>query len=213
MLEKILLLIAGFALTTMGGAFIGTLLQQRAWRHKWETETAEKRIEIAKQIFEEISKLMDQRLFRVHQLAVWLDRDDASRIDTAMENYRAVLFDWNDNINRHLALLQMYFGAKIREHFDFQVGAKFVEVGSNIESAYREFKSGGSNVKKGLSAASGLIQELRSEVYQYNLELLNHIESRINELNPNTGMVGDIKSLFHVRNSGSNEAHSKGGAR
>jgi len=194
MFEKLSLLILGFLLTTIGGGFVATLLQQRAWRHKWEVENAEKHIETAKQIFEEVSRLMDKRLFRVEQLSVWIRRADRKRVHLSLENYRNVMFDWNDNINRHLAMLQIYFGNDIREDFDFRVGAKFVETGAGTEAAYRDFVSG-KDVVASLSAVRDLIAELRAEVYQYNLTMLTRIESH-KQTQKVHDLLSDIDAIF-----------------
>jgi hypothetical protein len=195
MLEKLSLLSYGFLLTTICGGFVGTLLQQRAWRHKWEIENAEKHIETAKQIFEEVSRLMDKRLFRVDQLSTWIKRADKERVEVSLQNYREVMFDWNDNINRHLAMLQIYFGNDIREDFDFNVGAKFVKAGLGTEAVYRDFIRE-QDIGDALSDVRNLIGELRAEVYLYNLKMLSRIESyKHNQKNP--GLVSDIRSIFY----------------
>jgi len=195
MFEKLSLLIVGFLLTTVGGGFIATLLQQRAWRHKWEIENAEKNIETAKTVFEEVSRLMDKRLFRVDQLSVWIMRADKERVELSLKIYRDVLFDWNDNINRHLAMLQIYFGNDIREDFDFKIGAKFVKAGAGVEVVYRDFIHE-QDITGSLADVRNLIEELRNGVYQYNLRMLNRIESH-KRTQQNPGLLSDIISIFH----------------
>jgi hypothetical protein len=197
MLEKLSLLSLGFLLTTICGGFVGTLLQQRAWRHKWEIENAEKHIETAKQIFEEVSRLMDRRLFRVDQLSAWIKRADKERVEASLQNYREVMFDWNDNINRHLAMLQIYFGNDIREDFNFKVGVTFVKVGSDTEAIYRDFIRE-QEIGDALSNVRNLIDELRVEVYSYNLKMLTRIESH-KHTKKNPGLFGDIKSIFYSK--------------
>lgn len=179
MIEKISLILFGFVLTTVCGGLIGTLLQQIAWFNKWEIEKAQKQIDIAERIFEEISRLMDKRLYRIDQFSIWLKRQDAEKVQIALQSYREVLFDWNDNINRHLAMLQIYFGNDLRKEFDSGVGAKFVEAGAKIESVYRDFVSEGKSTADSVMADS-LIRGLRSEVYEYNLQLLKRIEAKRN---------------------------------
>jgi hypothetical protein len=46
-----------------------------------------------------------------------------------MDDYVAVLYEWNDSINRNLALIHRYFGSHSREVFDFQIGAQMRELG------------------------------------------------------------------------------------
>ncbi len=139
---------------------------------------------------------MDKRLFRVDQLSVWIRRADKERVQLSLENYRSVMFDWNDNINRHLAMLQIYFGNDIREEFDFRVGAKFVTAGAGVEAIYRDF-IGERDTGDSHSGVRTLVDELRAEVYQYNLLLLNHIEVH-KRVQKTHDLLSDIKSLFHT---------------
>jgi hypothetical protein len=192
--DKLLLLLAGFFLTTICGGLVGTLLQQRAWRQKWEMESAQKKIETTERIFDLVSSLLDQRLFRTDQLSIWIQRADTDKVEIALQAYRDVLLDWNDNINRHLAMLQIYFGTDIREEFDFKVGAKFVEVGAESEAIYRSFKDEG-NIAAHASNVRKLIEELRREVYEYNLKLLNRIES-YRQVRKASNLLDDMRSLF-----------------
>jgi hypothetical protein len=85
---------------------------------------------------------MDRRLYRVDQFYFWASRNAKQELKAALENYRSAILDWNDNINRHLSMLQIFFGKEIREKFDFEVGRKFVTVGALVEQSYRSARSG-----------------------------------------------------------------------
>src|SRR3954471_8721782 len=99
-----------FVLLTVVGAILGAILQHRGWRCKWSLESKDKRLSIAREVYQEVSRLMDKRLFRSKQLHVWIRRGDSERIKLSIENYRQVIFEWNDSINRNLAMLEIYFG-------------------------------------------------------------------------------------------------------
>jgi len=198
MTEKLFLLLAGFFLTTICGGLIATLLQHRAWRHKWATEAAEKRAETTKQVFEEISRLMDRRLFRINQLELWLRRQDKARVDIAMQNYRDVLFEWNDSINRHLAMLQIYFGNDIREEFDCDVGARFVEIGSLVEAIYRQFAAQ-SEIGSLTPPDRERMERLRLDVYRYNLKMLRCIEAQGRALSETPSAIAEIKAMLETK--------------
>jgi hypothetical protein len=201
MVQKLVLLLVGFGLTTVTGGLLAALLQHRSWRYKWETESAEKVVATAREIFQEISRIMDRRLYRVDQFFLWTRRNAELELKIALENYRSALQDWNDNINRHLSMLQIYFGREIREQFDCEVGAKFVEVGGLVERLYRLKGDVDTSLQEAIEDG---IQQLRSQVYEYNLILLNEIEAKTKRVSAQASIFADIKNLFwrdksHVR--------------
>ena len=72
------------------------------------------------------------------------------------------------NINRNLALIQIYFGRSLREKLDNDVDARFVRVDTALETA----------IKDKLIEKKEIDHELRllsNSVYQFNLSLLKHI--------------------------------------
>ena len=64
------------------------------------------------------------------------DEHDAA-VRKAWDDYRCIPFEWNDGINRNLALLQQYFGAYFRDRFDYEVGPLMVDIGKNLEAIAR----------------------------------------------------------------------------
>src|SRR5215831_18413304 len=61
-------------------------------------------------------------------------QSDHSRLATSrFKDYRKILYEWNDSINRNLALLQHYFKPGMRHRMDNEVGGTFVEFGRVIE--------------------------------------------------------------------------------
>ena len=167
------LVAAGFVLTTVVGGLLGSFLQTRLWRYQWEAERSSKLTDAARSIFEDVSGLMDRRLFRLSQLHLWIVRSDPDRIAISINAYRGVMREWNDSINRNLSLLQFYFGTEIREAFDFGVGKKFVDTGALAERLYRNIPI----VDEILAAkVEAEIVALRAEVYQYNLVLLRRMD-------------------------------------
>src|SRR3954470_14647650 len=116
-----------FVLLTVVGGILGAILQHRSWTYKWSLESKDKRLSIARDVYQEVSRLMDKRLFRSKQLHIWLRRNNSERIEFSVSNYRSVIFELNESINRNLAMLEIYFGKEIRSSFDFGVGRMFVE--------------------------------------------------------------------------------------
>jgi hypothetical protein len=126
-------IVAGFLLTTVPGGLLATNLKNRSWSHQYAAQSAAKEAEKAVEIFGEVSRLLDRRLYRMRRL-YWALGEDVQRPPTRqtqkrMDDYVAVLYEWNDSINRNLALIHRYFGSHSREVFDFQIGAQMRELG------------------------------------------------------------------------------------
>lgn len=70
-------------------------------------------------IFDEISRLMGKRLYRL-RLVYWrlkCGHDGTgwpAEAAERFEEYPQVLYEWNDSISRNLALVQRYFGPAMR---------------------------------------------------------------------------------------------------
>jgi uncharacterized membrane protein len=58
----------GFLLTTVLGGSLGFYFQQRTWNHQHAVQRREQRHEQAIRVFEELSRLMDRRLYRLRLL-------------------------------------------------------------------------------------------------------------------------------------------------
>src|SRR5204863_5791423 len=124
----------GFLLTTVLGGVLGYIFQQRGWNHQYKVQLQRQERERAVAIFEEVSRLMDRRLYRL-KLLYWslpAGRADGTRSPLAeprMDDYRQVLYEWNDSINRNLALVQQYFGEAMHKRLDNVIGSAFVSLG------------------------------------------------------------------------------------
>ena len=139
---QLLLLVVGFALTTVVGGLLGYFFQQRAWSHQHETQLRDGEREQALRTFEEVSTLLDKRLYRMRQL--WRATRDAAKagtrseqVSTALTGYRDVLIVWNDNLNRILALVQTYFGDGIRRRLEEDLYEDYSAIGRALEDFVR----------------------------------------------------------------------------
>jgi peptidoglycan hydrolase-like protein with peptidoglycan-binding domain len=116
--DQVWLLVIGFLLTSVVGGSLGYLFQARAWNHQHETTRRDNEREQALKTFEEVSTRMDKRLYRTQRL-YWAASQrsrgggDQAQWDEARADYRVALYEWNDNLNRTLALVQTYFGATL----------------------------------------------------------------------------------------------------
>ncbi len=140
--------------------------------------------ERATQLFDEISRLLDRRLYRQRLLHWSLRRslqegEAADGLDQCMTEYRQVLREWNDSINRNLALTQQYFGQDMRKELDGRVGGTFVRVGAKLESLYKAVQRGQQASPERLDVQ---LDQLATLVYNLNLKMISAIQR---------GAVGD----------------------
>ena len=117
--DDLILLIVGFVLTTVLGGALASFLQSRTWNEQLRVQRRDEAKQQALTTFEEISRLFDKRIYRMRLLNVALanarrDEGSAEALTAAREEYRAVLMEWNDNLNRVLALTEVSFGSDTR---------------------------------------------------------------------------------------------------
>lgn len=179
MAEQLLLLITGFVLTTVVGGVLGYVFQKRAWEHQHDVESREERRRRALGVFEELSTLMDRRIFRMRQV-VWASRDAMAAgeptdgLRAVRDDYRAVLRDWNDNLNRSLALVQMSFGDGIRRSLEADLFERFSSIGRALDDHLRRVSSG-QGAPEDASALGRRLTGLAHAVYDLDVVMLRRI--------------------------------------
>ncbi|GAQ59682.1 hypothetical protein [Streptomyces scabiei] len=178
-MKELIPLAVGFLLTTVLGGLLGSFFQQRTWAHQHRVQTQDRERERAVLVFEEVSRLLDKRLYRLRLLYWSLAAGTDARSEqseTRMGDYRQVLFEWNDSINRNLALIQQYFGIAARERLDYRIGAAFVELGQAVEVMWRRADSAtGTTSRERINDA--LLTALGAQIYAYNLDMIRAIQS------------------------------------
>jgi hypothetical protein len=142
MLRDLVPLFVGFVLTTVLGGLLGSYLQQRSWSHQNEARLREQGLTRAAAVCENVSQLLDKRLYRMTRLlhAVQGRRDGTvpeEQVHERWRDYDAVLFEWNDALNLNLALVGTYFGHGARAYLDRELYARFAAAGAALERAYR----------------------------------------------------------------------------
>jgi hypothetical protein len=208
--DQLITLVTGFALTTVVGGGLGFLFQRRAWEHQHRVLLEEQERERAARVFEEFSRLLDKRLYRMRQVhrafARQLDRgenlspagrlpgtqlmrlrltyralvrlfsrgEESSGAADEWADYRSVVREWNDSVNRNLALIQQYFGMGMRNGFDYDIGAQLVDVGRQLEAIYTGRASLANPELRHLELR---LDEAGSHIYQFNLEMIRALQT------------------------------------
>jgi hypothetical protein len=149
--NQLLLLVAGAILTSLGGVLgvvLSNTLQGRSWVRQHEVQRRDEELAQAQKTFEEISLFLDRRLYRMRRL-YWAARDRAvgtaseEEFSAALSAYREVVTDWNDNLNRILALAGTYFGGGVRAMLERQVYETFASLGRGLDVMVRMVSAAG----------------------------------------------------------------------
>jgi hypothetical protein len=170
--DQILLLVVGFVLTTVAGGALGYYFQRRTWNaNRREAERQE-----AATVFGEVSRLMDRRLYRMWSLLWRLDPgpENEQRLPDDLTAYRDLLREWNDSLNRNLALTQRYFGAAVGDFVDRVLYEEFKRLGGHLEDLYR--RRGQPHIGSESDRLDGEVKALSDEVYQLNRYMIALIQ-------------------------------------
>jgi hypothetical protein len=97
-------------LTGWFGNYLTDKFRRETAKTEFEVAAMQSDISRSMQFFEDVSRMMDKRLFRMRRLhdtfVAGVD-PDASR--ERLIDYRTVLIEWNDNINRYRSLFSLHF--------------------------------------------------------------------------------------------------------
>ena len=146
MARDLVLLVVGFLLTTVLGGILGSWLQQRAWNRQREAQLSEEELRRADDVCQKISQLMDKRLYRMLRLLYAFQSaarqpDSTDIIKRRLEEYDAVLYEWNDHLNLNLPLIGTYFGETARVWPDQKIYESYRQAGVELEVVYRSLTS------------------------------------------------------------------------
>jgi hypothetical protein len=171
-------LVVGFALTSVLGGFLGSWLQQRAWDHRREAQLREDELRRADNVCQQVSQLLDKRLYRMlrfyHALASDNRAVGSSRVQDSIKEYDAVLYEWNDCLNLNLALMGTYFGETARDWLDSQIYESYKKVGAELEN-YHQKSTQGVPADLGLDEIKAHLDSLSSQVYQLGVFMMTQL--------------------------------------
>jgi len=178
--QQLLLLVVGFVLTSVLGGLLGYLLQSRAWAHQHDVQRRDEERQQALRTFEEISLLLDRRLYRMRRL-YWAARrkaqgtGDETELTSARDDYREILTEWNDNLNRTLALVETYFGSQTRTMLEDEVYDEFVVTGRGLEEIVKMARAAdGEHIA--VPRFGYRVTRLSHRVYELNVRMLRLLE-------------------------------------
>lgn len=168
-MNQLVLLVVGFLLTTVVGGFLGYFFQNRAWSHQHRVTAASSRREAAFAVFEGLSTLMDKRLYRMRIFddAIAVAGTTPTDIAAALEEYRRVRRDWNDNLNRNLARIEAYFGSDVRQKIESGVYRDFSKLDRELMANYQKRLR-----NTDVTSCAAQLDSLSHLIYDANVEML-----------------------------------------
>jgi hypothetical protein len=135
-MNPLITLVVGFVLTTVLGGVLGAFLQRRTWDHQHAVEAEQAAVSRADEVCRTTMGLLDKRRYRmvrVHLLCQSVAAGgDQADLRQAIDDYDAVLFEWNDQLNAGLALVGTYFGDTARDWLRTEVYENFRVAGTDL---------------------------------------------------------------------------------
>jgi hypothetical protein len=143
--HDIKMLVLGFILTTIVGGLLTFLYQYIQEAQKLKAEKRQEEINIMEQrrgqatvLFNEISPLIDTRLYDWRRVAWGLeDRISEDSLKSRYAEYIQVFYTWNHNLNKNRALICRFFGPDLGSQFEEFIMPKFSELHEIILGIYR----------------------------------------------------------------------------
>lgn len=182
MASQLGLLVVGFVLTSVLGGLLGHVFQTRAWQHQYDIARRDEELRQAVSTFEELATLMDKRIYRMRRLW-WAAHDSAGgavageKLQVARDGYNSILFEWNDNLNRLLALTRTSFGRAIRDSLEFEIMEEFAAIGRALEDYIARVENGPIPEPQP-SRVGHRLTDLAHRVYRLDLAMLGLIQDR-----------------------------------
>jgi peptidoglycan hydrolase-like protein with peptidoglycan-binding domain len=173
MVNQLILLAVGFLLTGVVGSALG-YFQRTTWANQHEVERRDEERRQAAKIFDEVSSLLDRRLYRMRRV-YWEARrccqgTATGRLPAAVDDYRDVLMAWNDNLNRLLALTYTHFGGGVRRQLETEVFEQYASIGRALDEFLRQVSASSKGVE--IPPLGRRLNMLGYQVYHLNLRML-----------------------------------------
>lgn len=130
-----------FFLSSIIGTKVSQKVQDRSWENKDRERKKEKQLDEAIKLFEELSSLMDKRLYLERRVLSayndnkrgWVPKE---KIDTAFSDYNKFLYEWNFSLNKNICKLEQYFGVEIKNLFHCRIMLDFNWIGILLRRLY-----------------------------------------------------------------------------
>jgi hypothetical protein len=157
-----------------GGA-LGWYFQDRTWKRQNDARLREDELRRADDVCRGLSALLDKRLYRMlrlfHAIRAEAGGSRSTSADARLQDYDAVLLEWNDRLNLNLAMVGTYFGDTAREWLD-RIYEGFRDLGLQLEARYRDRSAATGGADEHIERAYA---QLNDEVYRFGLLMMTRL--------------------------------------
>lgn len=170
--HDLIILLLGFVMTSLLGGYLAQSWQNRSAKIQRDSALLTIEQNAATEVFEELSRMMDKRLYRMRRVHNGLGSGfSQEKMSERWSTYREVLFEWNENLNRNLALVQRYFGNEHREILEFKIQAGFRHFGQLLSGdSYPD------HVNSKYDYRQTVADELNVIIYDFDVALISKIQ-------------------------------------
>jgi len=169
--HEVVLLVLGFVFTTLVGGFLTYWYQERAWQRDDQSRRKQQELSRGSAVFDDVSKLLDKRLYRLRNIEWALEENlYSAEISVRREQYREVVEEWNENLNRNLALTQRYFGSDVRQELEGSITEGFRSLHSELNSVLKKPSADSVEMLKNNT------NDFNPKIYLFNLRMLDALQ-------------------------------------
>jgi hypothetical protein len=177
------MLLFTFLLTTVLGGALTFIFQtyenrrsENASERLEESKLIEQRRQDASKLYDEISPLMDTRLYEWRQVAWALeDKVPDKELNRRYEEYRKSLLKWVHSLNRNRALVCRYFGPAAGLQFEAEIMPEFIQLQNKIRPLIKMHRD--RRPSFGEDSLNLLGNNLGHKIYMFNNMLAEAIRS------------------------------------
>lgn len=168
------------------GAYIGAILarrwQHRNWLEQQQVSDIEKKYIELRALFDEFVRVASRRHIRARRLLWALRSRNQNIIEDRLKEYDKSVLEWNETYNHALQVrlvMVLDQGTRIRSAIDYSIASPFVEVGQQLESGVRAFRSGSTQflAKSVAEEASKKLDEISNSIAIQGREIFKVLNS------------------------------------
>lgn len=172
MLEKLLLLIVGFLLSSILGAFWAFTLRRRSWEEQTRHALYQARFDEGTAFLDDLSELIGRRFFLLQRLWWAIEEGDTQAIDRCETPYFEVVEEWNAKFWRNRNKIRLLVGEEQASHFlsyeDDRAGDKPRSVHYKFVVAHRKVME--------IRRKNGSMEDARQHVAELNWKCSVYLE-------------------------------------
>lgn len=120
------------------GGWLGATFQENSWREQYNLSMIESDRQQAEEIFNEVSRLMDDRFYKTRRLLSAHSQHDSIKIEIYKQSLISQLEEWNANRRRMYSLIEGYYGVKYSNFFIYNIQDHFAKISNYILSPYEK---------------------------------------------------------------------------